>query len=71
MLYETLETLQTEITSLNTSCEKHNLEILISKTETLKIARRSGALNINFYSAKMKDSRIDTQMKSFYKSWTS
>lgn len=71
MLYETLETLQTEITSLNTSCEKHNLEILISETETLKIARRSGALNINFYSAKMKDSRIHTQMKCFYKSWTS
>ena len=54
LAHESEERLQEHTSSLNSTCEEYDMKISVNKTETMKISRTPGTLNININNTNLK-----------------
>ena len=54
LAHDSEERLQEHTSSLNSTCEEYDMKISINKTETMKVSRTPGTLNININNTNLK-----------------
>ena len=57
LAHESEERLQEHTSSLNSTCEEYDMKISVNKTETIKVSRTPGTLNININDTNLKQEK--------------
>ena len=70
LAHESEERLQEHTISLNSTCEEHDMKISVNKTETMKVSRTQGTLNIKINDTNLKQVRVQTIWLYIHRRWS-